>query len=86
MTNDFLKFSIGDLITILSYLGGVIGAVYLLYYRLANIERRLNGVDDELKKQTEILVQLATQRERLNALDKRVDEIFSRLIGKLPPV
>lgn len=88
MNSDFLKFSVGDLATILSFLFSAIGAVYFVYFRLGNIEHRLGDVDVEMKKQTEILVQLAAQRERLNALDvraaiqdKRIDELWTRLLA-----
>lgn len=77
--------TLGNLITIGSLLFGLIGAGYSIYFRLngmqgslSKIDKRIDGVDDELKKQTEILIELASQRARMNALERRMDEIASR--------
>lgn len=98
MEQSFFHLDFGNLLTIASMLGGIAGGVYATYARLDKLDdkvegskERITGVEDELKKQTQILIDLATQRERMNALDqrnlaleKRLDDLNTR-INKVTP-
>lgn len=83
---SFFHVDFGNVLTILSLIGTVLAAVYTVLVRLTGMEVRLNNLEEESKKQTDILVQLATQRERLNAMDirttaqdKRIDALYAAL-------
>lgn len=89
--------TVGDLITAASIAVGGIGVAYTMVFKLAALEDgqkktdgRIDGLETELKKQTEILVQLAEQRgriasveaqyrERMIAIDKRMDDLSARM-------
>ena len=86
MTGEFIQFILGDLITIATIIGSGIMGVYALLSRLSNvvlavqsIDKRIDTMEVELKKQTDILIELAQTKERLNSSDKRIDELSKRL-------
>jgi hypothetical protein len=83
---DFSHIDLGNLLTMLTVLGSVMTAVYSLLSKLNLVVNSVNSIGDrmddmevELKKQTDILIELAQTRERMNALEKRIDDIASRL-------
>jgi|688.fasta_scaffold58463_4 hypothetical protein len=80
------KIDLGNIMTMFTVFGSVIAAGYSLLSRLNGVQhsveavgKRLDRVDLELHKQTDILVELAKTRERMNHLDRRIDEVMSRL-------
>ena len=84
---DFVHFDIGNVLTILTLGGTVVAAAFRLLGRIDNvgmsvesINKRIGEMETELKKQTDILIELAQTRERMNALEKRIDDIASRLV------
>ena len=85
MTMSFDHIDLGNLLTMLTVLGSVIAAVYQLLSKIngvaagvTSINDRIDDVEVELKKQTDILIELAQTRERMNALEKRIDDLASR--------
>ncbi len=75
--------TLGDIVNAAGFMMAGIGFVYTMYYRTKGVEggialvnKRLDGVDQELQKQTSILVQLAEQRTRIKGLEDRIDELF----------
>lgn len=86
MSVDFSHIDLGNLITILTVLVSVVSAVYSLLARLnlvvnsvSTISARMDDMETELKKQTDILIELAQTRERMNGLERRIEELSSRL-------
>ena len=86
MNLDFSHVDLGNLLTMLTVLGSVMTAVYSLLSKLNlvvvsvnDIGERMDEMEVELKKQTDILIELAQTRERMNALEKRIDDLASRL-------
>lgn len=83
---DFVHFDIGNVLTILTLGGTVIAAAFRLLGRIDSvgtsvegINRRIGEMETELKKQTDILIELAQTRERMNSLEKRLDDISARV-------
>lgn len=83
---DFIHFDIGNVLTILTLGGTVIAAAFRLLGRIDSvgtsvegINRRIGEMETELKKQTDILIELAQTRERMNSLEKRLDDISARV-------
>jgi hypothetical protein len=48
---------------------------------LKNFDRRMDGVDAELAKQTEILIKLGAQDARLNSLESQMLTLHQQLLG-----
>ena len=83
---DFTPIDIGNLLTMLTVIGTVLAGVFRLLGRIDNvstgvdsINKRIGEMETELKKQTDILIELAQTRERMNALEKRIDDLSSRV-------
>ena len=83
---DFTHIDIGNLLTMLTVIGTVLAGVFRLLGRIDNvstgvdsINKRIGEMETELKKQTDILIELAQTRERMNALEKRIDDLSSRV-------
>jgi len=83
---DFTHIDIGNLLTMLTVVGTVLAGVFRLLGRIDNvstgveaINKRIGEMETELKKQTDILIELAQTRERMNALEKRIDDLSSRV-------
>jgi hypothetical protein len=64
---------LGDIITAASILAGGLVVLATMRADLAGLNRRLDVVEVELKRQTEILIALARVDERLIALERRID-------------
>jgi hypothetical protein len=82
---SFEHIDLGNLLTMLTVLGSVLAAVFQLLSKIngvaagvSSINERIDDVEVELKKQTDILIELAQTRERMNALEKRIDDLASR--------
>lgn len=74
--------SLGNILTILSVVGSVITLVYSMKNDISILKRDIDYLQDSHKALTEafnqlgkILTQVAVQDQRLNMLEKRVDEI-----------
>ena len=83
---EFVHFDIGNVLTILTTGGTVLAAAFRLLGRIDNvgnsvesINKRIGEMETELKKQTDILIELAQTRERMNALEKRIDDLTARV-------
>ena len=83
---EFVHFDIGNVLTILTIGGTVLAAAFRLLGRIDNvgnsvesINKRIGEMETELKKQTDILIELAQTRERMNALEKRIDDLSTRV-------
>lgn len=77
-----MDMRLGDLITLSGFVVAAFGFLYTMDYRtksleggLGKLDLRLNNVDSELRKHTEILVQLAEQRQRIASLEAAIDRI-----------
>lgn len=85
MSVDFTHIVLGDVLTMLTIVGTILVGAYSLLQRLSLVDASVAGVkldvSDirlELKKQTDILVELAQTRERMNSIEKRLDDLISR--------
>jgi hypothetical protein len=79
---QFLNIDLGNLLTIFSFIFGGIAFAYtirtdvgLINSKLAFTTERLESMEIEIKKISEILVSMARQDERLNAMEKRIAEL-----------
>lgn len=86
MQNDFWQFNFGNLLTILSFLGGGILFIASTRQQLFSLSERATEMELELKKLVEILVNQGRQDERMLAMDqrmlaqgKRLDEFQERV-------
>ena len=76
------SISLGNILTIVSVIGSVITLVYSMKNDISILKRDIDYLQDSHKALTEafnqlgkILTQVAVQDQRLNMLEKRVDEI-----------
>jgi DNA repair ATPase RecN len=74
--------SLGNILTILSVIGSVVTLVYSMKNDISILKRDIDYLQDSHKALTEafnqlgkILTQVAVQDQRLNMLEKRVDEL-----------
>lgn len=74
--------SVGNILTILSVIGSVIALVYNTKNDISILKRDIDYLQDSHKALTEafnqlgkVLTQVAVQDQRINMLEKRVDEI-----------
>lgn len=79
----------GNILTIIGFFVAAAAMFVNSYYQLqsvqsgvSNINTRMDKIDEELKKQTDILVNQARQTERINALERRIDDLYDRLHPK----
>lgn len=82
------EIRLGDIVNLVGFIMAGVGFVYTMYYRTKSVEggidrvyKRLDSVDNELKRQTDILVQLAEQRQRLSALESMMRDFRSETRG-----
>jgi hypothetical protein len=82
------EIRLGDIVNLVGFIMAGVGFVYTMYYRTKSVEggidrvyKRLDSVDHELKRQTDILVQLAEQRQRLSALEQMMRDLRSETRG-----
>lgn len=80
--DGFWQLNVGQLITLAAYLIGGIAFVMALKadvravnIDVANLKQVVEGLEKDLNKLADILVAVARQDERLNGLDKRIEEI-----------
>ena len=71
--------SIGAVVQTATIAVGGIGVVAAMRADLAHITKRLDRLDDEAEKQTNILVQLAEQKVRQDEFGIRLSELTRRL-------
>ena len=69
---DFMQFNLGHLLTIAAFLIGGISFVFTIKSDVARISDRMSPVEAELIKLREVIVGLARQEERINAMDQRM--------------
>ena len=86
MSFDLAHVDLGNLLTMLTIIGTVVTGVYSILQKLnivannvTSIGARMDHMEVELKKQTDILIELAQTRERMNALEKRIDDLATRI-------
>lgn len=70
-----MTISLGNLLTILAFLIGGIGFVYTIRSDVRAQGERLDAVEHELQKLSDILIALGRQDERLNSMDRRIDDM-----------
>lgn len=79
-SSSFWHLDLGNLLTIGTFALSAIAAYFSFAARLTGIESRLHDVDEEMKRQTQIMVDQAAQGERMNSMDKRLDELAARML------
>jgi len=79
---DFFSINLGHLLTIAAFLVGGVAFAYTIKGDVGRLGDRMKPVEDELIRLREVVVALARQEERINAMDarmlaqgKRFDEI-----------
>lgn len=93
----FLNVTVGDVIALASVIGGVVVVTYHIGNKTRQIEQTAHETKEDiselkegLKKLVDISVNLARQNERLDMLDRRLDDIVRGRIrivhsrGELP--
>jgi K+/H+ antiporter YhaU regulatory subunit KhtT len=70
-----LTVNLGNLLTIISFLVGGVTFVYAIRSDVKTIQARLMLVEEELDQLTGVLVSLARQDERLNYLNKELQDL-----------
>lgn len=63
---------IGDVLTIIAFLGGGVGFVYTIRGRVDALSAQVVTMQTELKKLVDIMVMQGRHSERIDALDERV--------------
>ncbi len=81
-----MTISLGNLLTILAFLIGGVGFVYTIRSDVRAQGDRLDAVEHELQKLSDILIALGRQDERLNAMDRRIDDMRRGEGFIVPPV
>jgi hypothetical protein len=56
---------------------GGLGVIYTLRNDVKTLKDDMSSVKTELEKITDVLVELGRQDERINAIDKRIDDLKS---------
>lgn len=71
--------SIGNILTMVGFLGG--GLLFVLTMRadIRLISQRLTEVEKDLSQITSVIVEIARQAERLTAQDRRMNDLANRL-------
>jgi hypothetical protein len=69
---DFLNFNLGNLLTIITFIIGGLGFVYTIRADVKVTSVRLSAVEKELSELRRVVVDIARQEERLNAIDQRM--------------
>jgi hypothetical protein len=69
---DFLNFNLGNLLTIITFIIGGLGFVYTIRADVKITSVRLSAVEKELSELRRVVVDIARQEERLNAIDQRM--------------
>lgn len=72
MQTDFWQFNIGNLLTILSFLGGGMLFIASTRQQLFSLSERSAAMEIELKKLVEVLINQGRQDERMTAMDQRM--------------
>jgi len=70
-----MTISIGNLLTIAAFLVGGIGFVYTIRADVRSQGDRISSVEDEIKEIKTVVVAQARNEERLNAMDRRIDDL-----------
>jgi hypothetical protein len=60
--------NLGHILTLVGFAIGCLGVAM-------SLRTRLDSVENELKKMSGVLVELGRQHERLNAIDRRLDDL-----------
>ena len=83
---ESLGIRIGDVLTIIAFLGGGVGFVYTIRGRVDALSQQVIGMQLELKKLVDIMVMQGRHEERIDAIDqrllaqgKRTDELATRV-------
>jgi hypothetical protein len=67
--------NLGNLLTIISFLVGGVAFVYTIKFEVRSIQSRLADVEVDLRKLTDVLVNIARQDERMNYMSKEIQEL-----------
>lgn len=69
--------NVGVIVQLLAFALLAYGGFYAMRNQVSTLGLRMKGVEDEVKKVADVLVQLARQDERLNGVDRRLDAMDS---------
>ena len=81
MLLDF-TVNLGHVLTIASFLIGGVAFVYAIRGDVGSIKARMEVVESEIRKISDILITVARQDERMNAFDRQITELKDLLKGK----
>jgi hypothetical protein len=83
---NFLSFTLGNAVTIVSFIVGGIMFVNTIRKDVSYQGERLTNIEDEMKKMREVIISIARQEERMSAMDQRmlsqgarIDDLIRRL-------
>ncbi len=83
---SFLSFTLGNAVTIVSFIVGGIMFVNTIRKDVSYQGERLTNIEDEMKKMREVIIAIARQEERMSAMDQRmlsqgarIDDVIRRL-------
>jgi hypothetical protein len=87
---EFLNLNLGNILTIATFILGGIGFAYTIKSDVRVTSTRLTAVELELAGLRQVVIEIARQGERMNAMDQRasaqgirIDQIVMRLDGVL---
>jgi hypothetical protein len=69
------SISAGTILTFIGFVVGGLGVVYTMRAEVRGLLARMVDVEVELRKMSDVLVAIARQDERLNAVDRRLDSL-----------
>jgi hypothetical protein len=69
---DFFSINLGNLLTILSFLLGGLAFVWSMKGDLQISSLRLTNIETEITELRKVVVTMARQEERINAMDERI--------------
>jgi TolA-binding protein len=67
--------NLGQILTLVGFSATLLGAAYVVREQVKQLGHRMVSVEAELKKMTDVMVQLGRQDERLNSMDRRIDDL-----------
>jgi Flp pilus assembly protein TadB len=76
---EFLHINFGNLLTIFTFLSGMVAFAYTIKTDVRVQSVRLEAIEDELSELRKVVVTMARQEERINAMDMRMLEQGKRV-------
>ena len=87
---ELIGLRVGDVVTIIAFLGGGVGFVYTMRGRIDGLATQVVSMQAELRKLVDIMVMQGRHGERMDAMDQRIaaqgrrlDDLINRFNKKI---